>query len=290
MQKLYVKIAEPIVPLLEEHFCETGEVEWVVEKKTDNTPPELFGYFEDGDCARKAYIQLRAAFPELPEEFVLTTVEDRDWKEEYKKFLTAWNCGGLHWVPVWMRDTYVVPPADKVFYFDAGLAFGTGDHPTTRMCMLAIIKYLRENNGADKFLIDAGCGSGILSLSAKLMGFGRVFGFDRDPEAIRASLANAKLNGINLDGVEFAHDGIEKSLSGREADILVANIQADVLRIYAENIIGAVRGGGTLVLSGILLSESDEVRKYFEAKAAERLVSSNGSSMGDWFCLEMVLR
>lgn len=285
MQKISTVITDALSPLLEEYFCDAGQTAWVVEKIDDRTPPALIGYFDDAETAQLAYRNLRETFGELPEKAELAHIDDVDWKEEYKKFLTAWDCGGLHWVPVWMREKYAVPPGDKAFYFDAGLAFGTGDHPTTRLCMAAIMKALGEGNPAEKFFIDAGCGSGILSLSAKLMGAGRVFGFDRDEEAVRVSLNNAALNGIDLDGVTFEHSGIEAALAGKRADILAANIQADVLCIYAENIAGAVRPGGTLVLSGILGSENARVRELFEEKIGGALESSEAFFMGDWSSL-----
>lgn len=288
MQKLSVIITDSLSPVLEDFFCEQEGCNWSIEKINDKTPPTLFGYFDDDAQAVAAYSALRLAFPELSENFSTEKINDCDWQSEYKKYLTAWQCEDLHWVPVWMRGQYDVPAGDKVFYFDAGLAFGTGDHPTTRLCVTGMLKYLKNNGGgADKILIDAGCGSGILALSAKLEGFGKIFGFDRDPEAVRVSVENAALNNIALDGVEFEHAGIQKALCSRRADILLANIQADVLCIYADDFIAAVRDGGTLILSGILRTENQNVKEFFEQKCGARLENCEAFFMGDWSSLEI---
>ena len=149
---------------------------------------------------------------------------------------------------------------------------------------MAMLDYIDECRGdvSGKYIIDAGCGSGILALTAKMFGFGRVFGFDRDEEAVRVSLENAKLNNIALDGLSFEHAGIERALEGRQTDILLANIISDVLCIYADNLIDAVRAGGTLVLSGILAAENDKVKEYFLSRLDGRGASCETMAMGDW--------
>ena len=177
-------------------------------------------------------------------------------------------------------------------YFDAGLAFGTGDHPTTRLCAMSMMDYLKERKGdvANVSLIDAGCGSGILALSAKLLGFGDIYGFDRDEEAVRVSIENAAFNAIALDGVKFEHAGIESALSERKADIVLANIISDVLCIYADNLINSVNSGGRLVLSGILAEENPKVREFFLKRGGDKIASCESAVMGDWSRLEMKIK
>ena len=287
MIRIYLSTKDSLVPCLEDYFCENSLCNWGVSKTSDALPPELFGYFDSAEEALCALSELKKAFPEIDAEPKIEEIEDSDWQNKYKEFLTAWNFKNLHWVPVWMREQYKAPPLDKVLYFDAGLAFGTGDHPTTRLCAMAMMRYADEcADVSQKSLIDAGCGSGILALSAKLLGFGDVFGFDRDTEAVRASIENAKYN--NIAGVVFAHSGIENALEGRKADIILANIQADVLCIYAENLIKAVSDGGRLVLSGILAAENAEVKKYFDGLCADKFHPSKAEFMGDWSSLEFI--
>ena len=282
MVRLYVNIEDSLVQPLEDAFCELTRSNWGIEKINDRIPTELFGYFDSAADAEADYAALRARFPSLSEKFSLDPVNDRDWQNEYKKFLKPWSYADLHWVPVWMRGEYPVPAGDKVLYFDAGLAFGTGDHPTTRLCATAMLDYVRENDPSDKFIVDAGCGSGILALTAKLYGFGKIFGFDRDPEAVRVSVENAAFNSIELDNVAFEHAGIEHALGGKAADVILANIISDVLCIYADCLIGAVKDGGLLVLSGILAAENDNVKKYFGERCGARLASCESAVSGEW--------
>ncbi len=282
MVKLSVIITDAIVQPLEDAFCELTRSNWGIEKINDRLPPELFGYFDSADEAKQAYAELTERFSTLPANFKIEDINDCDWQNEYKKFLKPWNYRDLHWVPVWQRDDYQLPAGDKALYFDAGLAFGTGDHPTTRLCAMSMLDYADSHDVSDKFIVDAGCGSGILALTAKLYGFGKIYGFDRDEEAVRVSAENANFNSISLDNVSFEHAGIEKALLGKQADIILANIISDVLCIYADVLLGAVKPSGRLVLSGILAVENEKVRDYFMARGGDRIASCEGMAMGEW--------
>jgi ribosomal protein L11 methyltransferase len=113
-------------------------------------------------------------------------------------------------------------------------------------------------------VIDAGCGSGILALSAARLGFKSVQGFDNDPAAVKVSRENAALNGLGR-SVRFFTADLSAGLSSQSAEVILANIQADVLMRTAPILIGAVAPGGALVLSGILAVELDQVRRVFGA-------------------------
>ena len=286
MIEIRLPIDAAAVAPLEDYFCEQVRCPWGVFRKDAASPASLFGYFEKEGEAAAAWAALRAAFPDFPEKPPRLTLADRDWKEAYKAFLKPWSARGLHWVPVWMRDTYQAPAHEVVFWFDAGLAFGTGDHPTTRLCALRMLD-LRDKAG-DAFqklsIVDAGCGSGILAISAALLGCRNVVGFDRDPEAVRVSRANALANGLPESGASFSENGIEAGLENRKADLLLCNIQADVLCLYADTLLAAVRPGGVLVLSGILARENDKVRGVFEPTAKSRFPDArfDARTMGEW--------
>ena len=129
--------------------------------------------------------------------------------------------------------------------------------------------------------MDAGCGSGILALSAALLGFTDVSGFDNDPEAVRVSNENAALNDMT-GRVRFFVADITNGLGALDGtvDVLLANIQADVLVKYARELVAAVAPGGTLVLSGILADENSRVREAFEAHALRWTV--NARVMSEW--------
>jgi ribosomal protein L11 methyltransferase len=244
------------------------------------------GYFDTKPEADEAWAGLRKAFKKLPEAYEVAVMADKDWKEAYKEHLKPWDHGRLHWVPAWMRGKYAVPADAAVIWFDAGLAFGTGDHPTTRLCAIRMMDFLETHSAAKVSVTDAGCGSGILALSAAKLGCGRIAGFDRDPESVRVSIANREDNGIADEAVAFHHAGLEEGfrLTGR-ADVVLANIISDVLCIYADNLVDSVSPGGVLALSGILAKEQDSVRAHFEAKCREAWgdgMKSDGRIMGEW--------
>ncbi len=205
---------------------------------------------------------------------------DADWRDSYKAHFHAWQFGCLHWVPVWEREKFTLPPGDAVLWLDPGLAFGTGNHETTRLCVERLVT-LAKQRGTTGRLIDAGCGSGILALSAALLGFGRVVGFDNDPEAIRISEENAALNGL-AGRVHFLVADLVTGLANEvgTADVLLANIQADVLMRFAPGLVSAVAPGGTLVLSGILAQENGQVRGGFEALTRGWTIDAR--IMGEW--------
>jgi ribosomal protein L11 methyltransferase len=233
---------------------------------------------------------LAAAEVQATGEPVLRELADADWRNSYKAHFHPWRCGRLHWVPVWQRDSYALFPGDAVIWLDPGLAFGTGNHETTRLCCERIVAGAtrRKEQGAGNVencrVLDAGCGSGILALSAARLGFGEVAGFDNDPEAVRVSGENAALNGL-ADAVKFFTGDLVSGLAGRQAELVLANIQADVLVRFAPELLGAVAPGGELVLSGILAAELAQVRGVFAAAAPGWTVESR--TLGEWSDLRL---
>ncbi|AHF90849.1 ribosomal protein L11 methyltransferase [Opitutaceae bacterium TAV5] len=205
-----------------------------------------------------------------PEEPAIRALADQDWRDSYKAHFHPWQFGRLHWVPVWERDRYTLPAGDGAIWLDPGLAFGTGNHETTRLCVERLVRQAEayaaaaaDGSGLDgRRVIDAGCGSGILALSAARLGFREVDAFDNDPEAIRVSRENAALNEL-AGAVRFYEGDLVSGLAGRTADIVLANIQADVLMRFVKPLVGAVAPGGLLVLSGILAHENEQVRAAF---------------------------
>jgi ribosomal protein L11 methyltransferase len=226
----------------------------------------LAGALNDGGVAPTAEPEFRS-------------MPDTDWRDSYKAHFKAWQFGRLHWVPIWERNSYALLAGDAVLWLDPGLAFGTGNHETTRLCVERLVTLAEERGTANRRVIDAGCGSGILALSAALLGFENVVGFDNDPEAVRVSEENAALNGL-AGRVRFFVGDLVSGLAGEQAEIVLANIQADVLMKFAAELVAAVAPGGALVLSGILANENANVRAAFEAVAPNWPV--NARTMGEW--------
>jgi ribosomal protein L11 methyltransferase len=143
----------------------------------------------------------------------------------------------------WIVPTWHEPPAQaqKVLRLDPGLAFGTGTHPTTRMCL----RWLARHDVRGMSVLDYGCGSGILAMGAALFGAARVDAVDIDPDAVQATVLNAQANRVQL------HAGLPDQVQGPYQCVL-ANILASPLQVLAPLLCGLVQPGGHLVLAGIL--------------------------------------
>ena len=247
----------------------------------------LAGYFETTDAAQTAWRSfVEAVDPEwIAGEPELRALAEADWRDSYKAHFKAWKCGRLNWVPVWERAAFRLPAGEEVLWLDPGLAFGTGNHETTRLCVERLVAFSEAPNSRLQVpreqwrVIDAGCGSGILALSAAKLGLGEVTGFDNDPEAGRVSEENAALNGL-AGGVKFAVGDLVTGLAGRRAELVLANIQADVLMRFARDLVGAVAPNGVIILSGILARELAEVRTVFAASAPGW--RSDTRILGEW--------
>ncbi|WP_208951002.1 50S ribosomal protein L11 methyltransferase [Rahnella sp. ChDrAdgB13] len=189
-------------------------------------------------------------------------LEDKDWEREWMDNFHPMRFGERLWIcPSW-RD---VPDPDAVnVMLDPGLAFGTGTHPTTAMCL----QWLDSLNLTDKTVIDFGCGSGILAIAALKLGAKHVVGIDIDPQAIQASRDNAERNGVSDRLSLYLPKDQPENLS---ADVVVANILAGPLRELAPLISVLPVAGGHLGLSGILASQApsvaDAYRDRFELDA-----------------------
>lgn len=272
---------------LEAYFFETETVYWGIMQKERGDPYEVFGFFPDEATAAAELETLRAEFAALPEDFELGAMEDSFWQNAYKEFVKPWSDRQLHWIPLWERDHVAVPDGAAVVYLDAGMAFGTGAHETTRLCARRLLDYLEQQEGPRETLqiIDAGCGSGVLALSAAALGCSDILGFDFDPEAIRVCGENAKEN-PHLAALQFEVADLENGLQARQADLLLANIQTDVLIPHAAAVVHGVKSGGCLALSGILGKELDRVRQHyaeqFAALRPQDAITLDSREEGEW--------
>ena len=176
-------------------------------------------------------------------------VPDQDWvRATQAQFAPLEITPALWIVPSWCDP---VDPSAINLALDPGLAFGTGSHPTTRLCLRWLARELRGG----ETVLDYGCGSGILAIAASRLGAARVVGTDIDPQAIAASRANAKRN-----GVDAAFVPVDALASDETAfDVVVANILANPLISLAPALARRLRCGGRIVLSGILDAQADAV-------------------------------
>ncbi|MCT2529263.1 50S ribosomal protein L11 methyltransferase [SAR92 clade bacterium H921] len=178
-------------------------------------------------------------------------LEDKDWSQEWKKYFQPLKCGHR----LWICPSWIDPPDPNAINLslDPGLAFGTGSHPTTHLCL----RWLDQQDLLGKTVIDYGCGSGILGIAALLLGAAKVIAIDNDPQALLASRDNAQRNNIADERlITYLPDDIPKGLL---VDVMLANILAAPLIHLAPSISNLTSTGGILCLSGLLESQIDDV-------------------------------
>jgi ribosomal protein L11 methyltransferase len=260
MNRVFLDLLPEESKIVEIVLGETEQTQWMVEKTDARC--QLCGYF-DGDF-QNSWKNLQKQIPPLADKTpICETIQDCDWQNEYKKYLQPFNVGPLHIVPVWERENYEVPEDQFAIYLDAGMAFGTGAHGTTKLCLARIVEY-RNLFSKDLFLkevIDVGCGSGILSIAAAKLGFRAVYGFDIDPDAVKISEKNAAENGVP--SIKFEVAGINEGILAYRADFIVANILAPILIAHASVLVNTVKKYGALSLGGILVEEVESVKAVF---------------------------
>ncbi len=199
-----------------------------------------------------AHLQLLVG-GELPD-YQLERIEDQDWERSWMDNFQPMRFGRRLWiVPSW----HAAPEPDAVnLLLDPGLAFGTGTHPTTALCL----EWLDEQDMRGQQVIDFGCGSGILAIAALLLGAEQAIGTDIDPQALEASRDNAGRNGIEPARFPLY---LPEQLPVAQADVVVANILAGPLVALAPQITALVKPGGRLALSGVLAEQAEEVRAAY---------------------------
>jgi ribosomal protein L11 methyltransferase len=275
---------------LEELLFEVDEGRWNIYLDQDTQLGVASGVYDTQDEARNDWNRIGTFFEEvlgkLNPDF--KELPDTDWKNSYKIHFKPWSFEGLHWVPIWEKETYLPPEGDAVVWLDPGMAFGTGNHETTRLCIEALIEFLKSRNLSDTSFnnlscCDAGCGSGILAISAKKIGFSTVVGFDNDADAVRISHENLELNDL-VGKVNFLEGDLETGFQKLSYDLVFANILAVVLIEQPYALITAVKSGGRLILSGILTKEVGEVRSKYREKLDRigKSASIVSHSLGEW--------
>jgi len=206
----------------------------------------------DGTCADIIRnIQEDAAFSKTV--FTIKKLEDKNWVEETQKHFQPQNFGGLWVCPQWEKQAFLKTHANTpVIFIEPGLAFGTGTHPTTQLCLT----WLATHDLKNKSVIDYGCGSGILAIAACAQQSARVYATDHDSQALESTINNARYNDFDPALLETR---TTDKMHGVKADIIVANILANTLITLAPTLIDLLAENGTLVLSGVLREDVQRV-------------------------------
>ncbi len=203
---------------------------------------------------------------------ILTSVAEEDWGEEWKKGLGAFTVGRVFIRPSWIEAA--PPPGTVEVVLDPGMAFGTGTHATTALCLAALDALIAEAPGAS--VLDVGTGSGLLAIAARKLGAGRTVGTENDPVALRVAAENATRNGVELE-LRLEEPG---AVPGR-FPIVLANILANTLVALAPGIARRLAPGGTVVLAGILAGQDEEVRAAYAREGLAPRVELDASD-GEW--------
>jgi ribosomal protein L11 methyltransferase len=204
-------------------------------------------------------------------------IEDEDWMAAWKKNYQPIEVGnGLLILPAWIEQTDMTRTAIKI---DPAMAFGTGTHPTTQLCLALMEGRVKPGEP----VIDVGCGSGILSIGALKLGAGHALAVDIDPPSTRATVSNAILNGVDND-VEVALGSVDEIRRGlysiQKAPLVLANILAPVInRLFDAGLADLVNPGGAIILSGILADQAAGVREKAEENG---LKFAEQRGIADW--------
>lgn len=201
-------------------------------------------------------------------------IYEQDWANNWKKYYKPTKISDKVVVkPTW--EEYKKSEDELIIELDPGMAFGTGTHETTRMC----IKALEEKVENESTVFDIGTGSGILAIGAKLLGAKEVKAVDLDPVAVDAARKNVELN--NIDEIEVLEGNLMDVIHGK-ADIVVANIIADIILFLCEDVKSFLKPGGVFISSGIILDRRAEVEEKLKAVGYKILEVKNE---GEWVCI-----
>jgi ribosomal protein L11 methyltransferase len=203
-------------------------------------------------------------------------LEDKDWEREWIQHYQPMQFGRRLWVcPSWLAP----PDPDAVnLLLDPGLAFGTGTHPTTALCLCELDGMRLDH----QTVVDYGCGSGILAVAALKLGASRVLGVDNDPQALAATRDNGARNGLPAERLPVALPGqVEQQAWGQQAELVIANILAGPLIDLSDTLLQFLKPGGTLLLSGLLLNQADALCAHY----ADRIAIQVAGEQDGWVCL-----
>ncbi len=201
-------------------------------------------------------------------------VDGDDWIDVWKKHFRPIRLGRIVVVPEWIE--YAPTADEKVVLLDSNMAFGTGEHETTSMC----VELMQEYVTPDSVCIDVGCGSGILGISAIKLGAKKAYLTDIDPIAVESSLHNSKLNGVEEKTV-VAHSNLLENTEV-QGDIMMANITGEVLKLLAPSIPKNLKADGVLILSGVIESRLETVKAAYEEVGMQVIFEKR---KGEWFAL-----
>ena len=262
---------------LEREVLEIARIDLIDEDllKADRDKAKIHIYIDPEDNIDEAvsFLKERLNAADIDYTIDLSNVREDDWLNNWRKYFKPMPVGERLLInPSWYTDTD--PEGRAVLNIDPGLAFGTGKHETTRLCMEALERYV--NTGSK--VLDVGCGSGILGIAAVLLGADSAFGVDIDETAVRTANENARINGVGDSFTAIAGDLVDKVTE--KYDIVVANIVADAIIALSASVPRFMTDDAVYIVSGIIDARADDVKNA--VKDSFDIVEEN--TLGGWYC------
>lgn len=262
---------------LEREVLEIARIDLIDEQllKADRDKAKIHIYIDPEDNIDEAvsFLKERLNAADIDYTIDLSNVREDDWLNNWRKYFKPMPVGERLLInPSWYTDTD--PEGRAVLNIDPGLAFGTGKHETTRLCMEALERYV--NKGSK--VLDVGCGSGILGIAAVLLGADSAFGVDIDETAVRTANENARINGVRGSFTAIAGDLVDKVTE--KYDIVVANIVADAIIALSASVPRFMTDDAVYIVSGIIDARADDVKNA--VKDSFDIVEEN--TLGGWYC------
>ena len=293
MIKVSLTLLNQEVDALDDFLNEIAPSPWLIIHNQVQSNTILEGYFEsteDFKTFRNDAFGILKTILEYERDLIIKVLEDCEWVNAYKEHFKPWSFKSFHWIPIWLENKYLTPLNHNYLYLDPGMAFGTGNHETTRLCLEEVLN-IESNLNSKSSLLDLGCGSGIISLTASKLGYEPVLGIDIDEDAIRISKENAVLNSIKSD-VNFSVGQLNKLLTRAKFDVVIANIQTDLLIKHADKIVKCLSKKGILILSGILKTETKSVVNHYKENTAIKgdLEQITTRHLGEWSVVTICLQ
>lgn len=265
---------------LEEETWEIANIDLIDEEllKKDRTKGYIHIYIspDENPAEAVAFLSERLNENKIANKIDLNKCKNEDWENNWKEFFKPMNVGEKLLIrPLWIDD-YENPTGRKVLSIEPGLAFGTGGHDTTRLCLEMCEKYLKDGDS----VLDTGCGSGILAIACLLLGAKNAVGVDIDELAVKTAIENGKVNGFSEPEYRILEGNLTDKVTGK-FDLVVANIVADVIIMFSDFVGDFMNDGAYFIVSGIIAPRADEVKAALK-KNNFRIVEENRN--GDWLC------